>query len=1057
MERSHKFWSCLDFERETAFATLLLAAALASTGCGGGRSGAHDPGTGVVGDLGVKADGSPFFVDPNQAGRSRGPRLVEAFWGRLVDVHELAPDGTVDPTPVHRDLVVNENVQTDDVDYRLETNPITQRTRLVILRRRDSAGTGSSFEALVRRATDGFPPVLAKQVDSPPPFSQVVRNATLVLRFDDCLDDSPAARLALLGDTPTVAVLTGAEGARRPFQARLRFDPNHGAVAQGAFHSTRVLVDMTTSATEARDLPTPRPVNAVGLPSGDPLGREADLLVRIPTRVDGASGQFELLRGLSGAALDGRDASLDAGTPTRDLVRAMRIGHEADPNDGFLLDLDPPRVLGSWNVTVDRVRDVPGGRSGFDFVADLTFRTVCRAAPRTGDVLRVGDRFLEITANASSPAVDGSVVGVALRNLLDAPISAPSAQGIGSLASTYQPGTAVPAGCWVTFEPPPLRPPAAGIDPSATLVVHFSEPMSRASASPYDTLRFVRGDSGTTIHARNLVPADIQSTLDLRSFRLSPRLPLRHGAGSEDAYHARVEQVTDLAGNALRDALPPVDFLLDAAADPSASEAVVMRFGSLDELEPFGRPDVRGQFFIDVFRQVLRPRPVTLTSHPADRSNPVPSLMTPFTRPVQNPLNPLGCRLQTVWRYCDLGWQVEDETRYDLDVIGLSWAPFGGRVQDDYFERFEIALAHSRFLPDEDLNQGSLPKYPPSGLRGLRTRFADSLLSHPLAPQRVVHPADLGYRIRSAELFTASSGTRMVPFPLNRDRSVPVQTILWRDTSVPAKAGPNGAGIPLDIEQGTPLQLVERAGSLARAGEVPTIGLPLLMEFRCFPSSTALGQNGFDCSLAINSSAFPAFRTYSGGGVNASGVTVVKDPSLEDSPTGGFNPMMGGAPTPRAHDNTFYVGQLDVVTRLSRLHTNWIDTRLGTPDFVAPQVLPVPSEQPPGTSLRLDFRGAHGFTLADVLPLEDESLFPFDADRLDAYGEIHVDDDAGDRQLLGSTGFPGSIDFAGDGPDWTDSLDDLDGARFVQVRVTFVGELESGATAELSALGLSWK
>jgi hypothetical protein len=1040
--------------RGIAFATLTILAVTSLPGCGGG--GGASSGTGVTGREDVKPDGSPFFVDPNHAGTDHAPRLVEMFWGRLVDVHDLAPDGSIDPRPVFRELVINENIQSDGVDYLLETNPVTQSTRLIVLREHGAPSTGRSFAELVRRAATGFAPVLPRGLASPPPFSQVVRNATLVLRFDDCLDDSRAALLGMLGDSPTIAVLAGPEGARRPFEPRLSFDPNHGALVAGEFHSTRVLVDMTTSVTEARDLPVPRPANSVGLPPGDPVRRTADLVLRIPTRPDPAGGQFEVFRGLSGAPLDDRDAYVDPRSPTRDVVRAMRIGHQEDPNAGYLLDLDPPQVLSSWSVSIDRVQERPSGRPGFDFLVDLTFLTVCRAAPRPGDVVSTGELFLEVVDNASEPSVSGRVTGVVMRNLLEAPVSAPDAQGLGLLASTFRPATPIPTGCWVSFEPPPAVLPATGLSPASTAIVRFSEPMSRTSMSPFDSLRIVQGDSNVAIHARNLTPADVTTTTDLRTFKLSPRLPLTHEAGREDAYHLLVEGVTDLAGNALQDALPAIDFTLAAGEPAVSSGATVMRFGSLDELEPLGSPDFRGPFFIDVRRELLRPRPVVLTSHAADRDKPVPGLMRQYNLPVQNPLNPLGSKLQVVWRYCDLGWQVEDETKYDLDVYGLSWAPFGGRVQDDYFERFEIALAHSNFLPDEDVNSARLPKYVNSGLRGRGSRFSDNILNHPLAPQTVVHPRDLGYRIRSVDLFTTRSGTRLMPFPLNRDPSVPPRTMLWRDTAVPARSAPSGAGIPLDVEEGGPLNLAERAGAVAPSGDVPTIGLPLLMEFRCFPTSTALGQNGFDVSLAINSSAFPAFRAYSGGGTNSTGQAVQKDPDVEVEPTGGFDPNMGGAPTPRAHDNTFYVGQLDVVTRISRAHSAWIDTRSQGPDFIAPQVLPLPADQPAGTAIVLEYRGANGFVLDNVQPDLDESAFPFDAERLDPYGEIEWVDRDRVHHRLGSPGFPGTIDFVGPGPDWSASIDEIDGARFVQLRVTFVGNLESQTTPELSGIGLAW-
>ena len=111
-------------------------------------------------------------------------------------------------------------------------------------------------------------------------------------------------------------------------------------------------------------------------------------------------------------------------------------------------------------------------------------------------------------------------------------------------------------------------------------------------------------------------------------------------------------------------------------------------------------------FFFDLERGVIKPRPVTYSGVTADRTNPVPSIMIPFPPGVQTPLSPLGSKLHTVWRYADFGWQVLDETKHNVDVIGLNWSPIGGQVLSDFFEEFEIRLSHSRRLPDEAINAG---------------------------------------------------------------------------------------------------------------------------------------------------------------------------------------------------------------------------------------------------------------------------------------------------------------------------------------------------------------
>ena len=73
----------------------------------------------------------------------------------------------------------------------------------------------------------------------------------------------------------------------------------------------------------------------------------------------------------------------------------------------------------------------------------------------------------------------------------------------------------------------------------------------------------------------------------------------------------------------------------------------------------------------------------------------------------------------------------------------------------------------------------------------------------------------------------------------------------WRDTALTAVGGPGGEGVDIGIlgQLGLPSQ----PGLFAK-DEVPSIGLPLLMEFRTYPDSMAFGLNGFKVNLAINTS-----------------------------------------------------------------------------------------------------------------------------------------------------------------------------------------------------------
>lgn len=1041
---------------------LASALLLGAAGCskGGGGTAQNIPGQEIV-----KPDGSgTFFVDPNQGGGASRLHLSQMFWARVVDVHDIDAQGRTSLQPAFRDFTINENIQSDGTNYRLETNPITQKARLTILRQRGAPDVGlGTFDSLLRFAGDGLPAVIPKNDDgtSSEPFSFVARNATLVLIFDDLLDDDEEAERSLI---ETVRVRSGYP-AVTPFAARQMFDPNHGDIAGGKFHSTRVLVDLTVSETESSGMLVPQPVNAVGLPPSLPTETGHNISVRIPTQTAFGFGQFQILRGLSGVALAPfENGPRDPSGPTRDIVRAMRSGGPGDQNNGFMLDLAPPEVVGGWGLRIDRANADPSGQAGFDYRIDLTFQTVCRAAPSDGDVITIGDVFLEVVNDGPPPDVDGQVQDLSVRNLAEAPL-APGTALIGNalFLSTYQPADPVPAGCWVSFAPQPVVLPASGVSTSSVVLARFSEAMDPTSISPFDTFYLVRGDSNTVVIPTNLLVGTIEPSTDLKDFTFSPLLELPHDTNAEETYHVRISGVTDLAGNQLANVLPPVNFVMNKTDLAVSNGGTVLRFGGVDELEPIGFADLRGQFFFDLARGVIRPRPVAFQSFPADRINPVPSIMIPFSRGVQTPLSPLGSKLQTMWRYADLGWQVLDETKFNLDVFGLAWAPVGGQIINDFYERFEIRLAHSRRMPDEAIDAFLLPKWPNSGLV---SRFNDNVLLDPLSPQIIAHDRTLQYRLSAVDLFAASSGTIMLPFPLNRTPGLAPVTYTWRDTSLFAKAGPSGAGIPLDIEQGNPLSLEAEFGYVAAKDEVPSFGLPLLLEFRCFPSNTGIGLNSLDLSLAINSSAIPSFRAYTTGGINTSGDAVERNPDEEDVARGGFNPSSAppGQRTARSDDNGFYVGQLDTVTRVSRMHSVWINTNLPSPDYFEPVVLPAASEQPLGTAAVLEFRGAHSFTIPDVPVLGvtvDESLFPFDAQHLNPYGDVFVrlpkagsDEDI--YNVLGSIDFNGEIDYVTGSPTWEADIDAIDGAQFLQMRITFLNNILTGLSPELSAIALSY-
>ncbi len=369
---------------------LALGSLLFLGSCAGGGGGGSTGGT--VGSQSTKANGDPFFSDTHSGGQSTDMKLVEITWGRLVDVHSTE-GGRPSSDPVFRDLVINENIQTDAGRYLLDTNPITLQSRLVIRRSRNAAplADGTSFDSLLDDAVANLPAVLPKGDDgtSPAPFSVITRNACAMLRFDDLLDDSLLSEQRLID---AIRVLQGYVPAQTPFLTRVIFDKNHGGIGGGDFHSTRVLIDMTVTESEIGSLPLGVQLNPTGLPISQEGIPDPNVSFRVATVADQQT-TFFLLRTLGGAPVTAIDnGPVDFLSPTQDVVRAMRSGNGSDRNNGFLVDANRPEVVGSWSLNVDLSENVleAGAISKRDFTLDVTFDTVCESRLIEGDTIELG-------------------------------------------------------------------------------------------------------------------------------------------------------------------------------------------------------------------------------------------------------------------------------------------------------------------------------------------------------------------------------------------------------------------------------------------------------------------------------------------------------------------------------------------------------------------------------------------------------------------------------------------------------------------------------------------
>lgn len=396
-----------------------------------------------------------------------------------------------------------------------------------------------------------------------------------------------------------------------------------------------------------------------------------------------------------------------------------------------------------------------------------------------------------------------------------------------------------------------------------------------------------------------------------------------------------------------------------------------------------------------------------------------------FNAGIMDPLTPTGAVMMGVYPYHLLGLGLTNLAELNLDVEGMAWSPFQGAVSQELFPRYSLALSHSSRFPDDSINPTTgYPSWPDSGLRR-NVDFDENVLGFPALDETIV--LDGEYEVSPADVFTSSTGTQMLPWPRF------TETYTWRDTAIsPAyTGGANGPGVPPDT--------VGLGNKVYPTDEVPSVALPLLARFRCFPEGASFSANSFQVQIMNGSSALPAFRVYSAGGRDWGGSWHMVIPDDRGAggmaPIGGWNPSTGH-PT-RAYGPELYWTQTDFVLRVSRVVTHWF-TFGGTLDAATPPFMePGADLLPPGTAIDLEFRGSELVMQSNcggVGPLTDATV-------LDAYGDLPVGG-------CGNLRLPGP---------WTEDLSDLVGtARFFQIRLTFLANADLGLEPQLDAAGFTW-
>ncbi|MCC6783205.1 MAG: hypothetical protein IT457_10215 [Planctomycetes bacterium] len=359
-----------------------------------------------------------------------------------------------------------------------------------------------------------------------------------------------------------------------------------------------------------------------------------------------------------------------------------------------------------------------------------------------------------------------------------------------------------------------------------------------------------------------------------------------------------------------------------------------------------------------------------------------------FGQGIQNPLNPFGCRLQTVWREIDLSLSRLDPTDFNLDVEQMWWAPFtNSAITYDYLDQTSLFLGHSEKRPEPCIGSfSSLPELPNSGLGA---NYADNYLHN--------RAIGTGARQDAADPFTAYVDKPLVidqvfavfePNGVNRFLPLPTfqkPYFVYRDETVVAQGSASGRGsdqpnanqvMPpyllspflggfgryvyadpqnggaLTFSQGAWYNLDNYKLNTARrstadawtGGLVAAVASPLLADFWTYcddpdlPAGNgflATGFNGWQIALSVQSAPQPNFRSFSAGFAGTPtrrSVCVSPGTPAWNNSTGGYTPTGGSVP---GQDNSVYWTMVDFLKRQTVVTAGFVD--IFNPHRMAPR------------------------------------------------------------------------------------------------------------------------
>jgi hypothetical protein len=524
------------------------------------------------------------------------------------------------------------------------------------------------------------------------------------------------------------------------------------------------------------------------------------------------------------------------------------------------------------------------------------------------------------------------------------------------------------------------------VSPFASLILRFSKPIDLRTVKPLDTLVLAsESDAQKVFDPKEGTPHLIYSQVfDEDGSQTAIRIVPPQGFYLDDEMRQSNEPfylhilgglngIRDLGNNPVdfqydvqnrQDAAPPYEFFLDTTVNPVTNEPrfpnnrvvnITRRFLATDEDEStagvqdwFGagslidgwlsaRPTARVSSYVDDVNQLPSPPTPPLSYCQASQTMTLTG-STPLGAPIQNPLNPYGGRLQTVWREFDMSLSRDNPFDFNLDVEQMWWGPFQASAAApptyyDVYDRVSLYLGHSEFRPDNCVGvPSSLPAYTTSGLENLYYHnFARNLkttatswqdkngIEERPAPHAAYENQELVIRDSDA-VFEPSNQRRFLPLPKFEE-----PYFVWRDERSYVLGGGNGA--PTLLSPFTPYwdTGARRTTNFQEDGRVGTIALPLLADFWTYPDSPTLpvndpfratGYNGWQISLTVTSSPTPYFRVYSAGYIQNSIINEM-DPTKTgwEQGVGGWNPNTLSRTASR--DNSAYWIRADFLKRLS--------------------------------------------------------------------------------------------------------------------------------------------